>query len=143
MKIFYNDHYIPITDYAIKVKKTTPYLLRKFNNGGIPGIQIDGYRFVATDHAVQNWYHVGLEDEKIFLPGRPEIVKFDSWITVYHYGIKSKRGIEDVYGLIINQKMQCCSISGHIFVDGNIEIHKALFELSASVPHIRAHRHNS
>jgi hypothetical protein len=137
MKIYYNESYIPINDYAIKAKRTVPYLLRKFNKGGISGITVDGYRFVATQNALQNWYHLGMEDEKIFLPGRPEIVKFDSWISVHHYAVKINRSPDAVFSLIINNKMQCCSISGLVFVDGNIETYKALFELSASVTHNR------
>jgi hypothetical protein len=143
MKFYYNDNYISINDYAIKAHKTAPYLLRKFNSGGISGIIVDGFRFVDTQNAAQSWYHVGLEDEKIFLPGRPEIVKYDSWITVHHYATKINRSADTVFSLIINKKMQCCSISGLIFVDGNIETHKELFELFDSTPHNHPHRHKS
>ncbi len=140
MKIYYNDNYISIDEYAIHKKRTIPYMLRKFNKGEIPGLSIGGIRLCSKENPTAHWYHYGMEDEKIYLPERPKILVLENMITVQNYAHKVNRMADAVYDLILNRKMQCCIISGIVFVDRGITIHQELLEISGKKDHIHKRR---
>ncbi len=140
MKIYYNDHYISINNYALKHKRTVPYLLRKFNKGGVEGIIIDGFRFVDNDNAASRWYYLGTEDQKIYITKLTDVWKHLSLVTVGHYATSVKRPADEVYSLILHQKMQCCCVAGIIFVEKNMLTAAELKATTTKAPRIHRKR---
>ena len=140
MNIYYNDNFISINAYALIHKKTVPYLLRRYNKGEIKGDIIGGIRFVAVDDPSKRWYHYNLENEKIYLPDKPKVLTLGAFITVQAYGRRINRLGDVVYDQILIRKMQCCVISGIVFVDGRTDTHKELIEIAAKAGRIRVRR---